>query len=78
MDPLIARLMELQGSRSDTEMARLLGTSRAQWNHLKGSRRKPTLRFGRRAVQVFGDECPELATDLAGQEHEQPAKETAP
>ena len=38
---IAAKLRELQGERTDTEMGALLGISRVHWAHIKAERREP-------------------------------------
>lgn len=68
MDAVVARLVQLQGKRTDTEMAALLGVSKGQWSHIKAGRRNLTRERIAHAVRAFGAEWPELAADIAGQE----------
>lgn len=54
---LLARLIEMQGSRSDTEMAELFGVTRSYWSLLRNGRREMSLNLIRRALELH----PELA-----------------
>lgn len=54
---IAAKLRELQGTRSDTEMGELLGVSRVHWLHIKADRRDPSYALAKRASAIF----PELS-----------------
>ena len=54
---LMARLLELQGTRSDTEMAELFGVTRSYWSFLRAGKRAMSLHLIRRALELY----PELA-----------------
>lgn len=54
---LAAKLIELQGTRTDAEMGELLGISRVHWSHIKAMRREPSYALVKRAAAIF----PELS-----------------
>jgi len=51
---LLTRLIELQGSRSDSAMAAWLGIDRSHWAHIRAGRRTLTLRIIERAIRQDG------------------------
>lgn len=66
MDKIVERLAELQGSRSDGEMAALLGVHRTHWFNLRTGKRRMNRDILTRAVAAFPDIWPEVVRDLAG------------
>lgn len=62
---VVARLTELQGSRTDAEMAALIGCNRTHWWSLKNERRNMTYALARRAATQFPDVLRILMRDLS-------------
>lgn len=61
-----AKLRELQGSRSDDEMGRLLGCTREHYWNVRKERRRPSYEMVKRAVVVFPELLPIVMRDLTG------------
>lgn len=59
------RLIELQGGRTDAEMAALLGVSRPHWTHIRAHRRQLTYALTKRALAHFPELYPIVMQDLA-------------
>jgi transposase len=64
---VLARLIELQGSRTDEEFAALLGVSRSHWAHIRAHRRRLTYAITKRALRVFPELYPIVMQDLAAE-----------
>jgi len=54
---IAAKLVELQGTRTDAEMGALLGVTRVHYAHIKAGRRDPSYALAKRASVIF----PELS-----------------
>lgn len=63
---IAARLAELQGSRTDSEMAALLGCTRPHWWNIKNGQRRPSYALVKRAAQAFPDICRIVVNDVMG------------
>lgn len=63
---IASTLSGLQGSRSDGEMAGLLGITRTHWAHIKAGRRFVTYAIVKRASRAFPEVLPIVMRDLAG------------
>lgn len=50
---LVTKLLEMQGSASDAEMAQRLGVARSLWNHIRLGRRALSLNMIRRAIALY-------------------------
>jgi hypothetical protein len=61
------KLTELQGERSDAEMARLLGCTRPHWWNVKHDRRGASYALVKRAIQVFPTLSLVVMQDLSGE-----------
>lgn len=62
-----SKLIELQGSRTDAEMAGVLGITRSHWAHIRGKRRSVTYAIVKRASAEFPKEIlPMVVNDLSG------------
>lgn len=63
---VLARLIELQGRRTDDEFASLLGISRSHWGHIRAKRRTLTYAITKRALRAFPELYPIIMQDLSG------------
>ena len=61
---VLARLIALQGDRTDAEMAALLEISRSHWGHIRAERRTLTYAITKRALRVFPELYPLVVRDL--------------
>lgn len=61
------KLVELQGDRSDAEMARLLGCTRPHWWNVKNDRRGASYALVKRAIQAFPVLSLVIMQDLTGE-----------
>lgn len=59
-------LIELQGDRSDAEMAKLLGITRGHWSHIKQGRRYVTYAIVKQAGATFPEVLRIVLRDLSG------------
>lgn len=66
MAEVVTRLIQLQGDRSDGEMAALLGCTRSHWAHIKAGRRQLTYSRLKHAVRAFPGLWPDVMQDLSG------------
>lgn len=66
MDKIVERLADLQGGRTDGEMARLLGIHRTHWFNLRTGKRRLSRDVLTRAIAAFPDVWPDVVRDLAG------------
>lgn len=62
---VVAKLAELQGSRTDAEMAALIGCNRTHWWSLKNERRNMTYALARKAAAEFPQVLRILMRDLS-------------
>lgn len=62
-----AKLIELQGSRTDEEFAGLIGVTRSHWTHIRAGRRGLTYAITKRAVRVFPELYPLVMRDLTAE-----------
>lgn len=63
-EEVVSKLLELQGTRTDVEMGRLLGVSRSHWCHIKAGRRQLTYALIQRAIKAFPGVWPAVVNDL--------------
>lgn len=68
MAEVVEKLTQLQGERTDAEMAALLGCSRSHWAHIKAGRKHFTLARLQQVCRAFPDVWPEVAAEMTGQE----------
>lgn len=61
---LAAKLVALQGDRTDGEMGALLGVTRHHWGHIKAGRRKMSYALVKRAAVHFPELYPIVLRDL--------------
>lgn len=61
---LAAKLVSLQGDRTDGDMGRLLGVTRHHWGHIKAGRRKMSYALVKRAARHFPELYPIVLRDL--------------
>lgn len=60
-----AKLVELQGARTDAEMATLLECTRPHWWNVKNGKRRPSYELVKRAMKHFPALYPIVMRDLA-------------
>lgn len=62
---VLAKLIEIQGGRTDAEFAALLGLSRSYWAHIRAGRRPLSYAITKRAARQFPELYPLVIQDLA-------------
>jgi len=70
---VLARLIELQGKRTDGDFASTLGVTRSHWGHIRAGRRRLTYALTKRALRIFPELYPIVMQDLAGEPAEKVA-----
>lgn len=66
-EQVLAKMIELQGDRTDAQMGALIGVSPTHWRHIKAKRRRLTYQIMQRAVRAFPSLYPVVVSDLAGE-----------
>jgi hypothetical protein len=63
---VVKRLVELQGSETDTAFVKRIGCTREHWSNVKSGRRRVSYEFIRRAGDRFSDIRQIVWNDLTG------------
>jgi hypothetical protein len=65
-EQVLAKLIELQGDRTDADFGADIDLSPTHWRHIKAMRRRLTYSIIQRAVRKYPSLYPVVVSDLAG------------